>query len=110
MLANPMWSWHSGSNDDARLSFGFAALLGFLRVFANATAADGMPQVLKAPLPSKQTMNMGTVMNLRICESVVEIGTNNVLTLSIFAWRPRGISKPCWGTGGPWSLRVDRRG
>lgn len=41
MLAHPMWSWHSGSNDDARLSFGFAALLGFLRVFANATAADG---------------------------------------------------------------------
>lgn len=66
MLANPMWSWHSGSNDDARLSFGFAALLGFLRVFANATAADGMPQVLKAPLSSNQTMKMGTVVNLRI--------------------------------------------
>lgn len=46
-------------------------------------------------------MNMGTVVNLRICESVVEIGTNIVLTLSIFAWRPRNISKPCWGTGDP---------
>lgn len=57
--------------------------------------------VSQAASPSNQTMNMGTVVNLRICESVVEIGTNNVLTLSIFAWRPRNISKPCWGTGDP---------
>jgi hypothetical protein len=46
-------------------------------------------------------MKMGIVVNLRICESVVEIGTNNVLTLSIFAWRPRNILMPCWGSGVP---------
>lgn len=66
-------------------------------MFTNATAALRQT-ASKAASPSNPTMNMGTVVNLRIC---VEIGTNNVLTLSIFAWRPRNISKPCWGTGDP---------